>query len=90
MAGSIGLNTLIVLEKMEHVPPEIEEGKDVEKPKRDAIFEQVAKIVNTVIVPARVFSMSDSAEQEVLYGTPGYMFSLLSIMDKLEPWRSKN
>jgi hypothetical protein len=34
--------------------------------------------------------MEKEAEVEVLYGTPGYMFSLLSILTKLEPWRTKN
>lgn len=34
--------------------------------------------------------MEPKCEVEVLYGTPGYMFSLISILVKLEPWRRKN
>ena len=34
--------------------------------------------------------MDDKAEVEVLYGTPGYMFSLITILHKLEPWNGKN
>ena len=36
MAASVGLNTLLFLEKMEHIPAEIEEGKkDYEAPLRN-------------------------------------------------------
>jgi hypothetical protein len=34
--------------------------------------------------------MENEAEVEVLYGTPGYMFSLLSILSKIDPWRTKD
>jgi len=34
--------------------------------------------------------MEPNCEVEVLYGTPGYMFSLITILAKLEPWRRKN
>ena len=44
----------------------------------------------THIVPAHIFSMQPTAEVEVLYGTPGYMFSLISILDKFGPWRAKH
>ena len=57
MAAGLGLNTLLILEKMEHIPPEVEEGKDYEKEKRDAEFAQVLKIIKDVIIPANVFSM---------------------------------
>lgn len=53
MAASVGLTTLVFLEKMEQIPPEMEEGKkDVEADRRLAIFEELAKMVLEVIVPA--------------------------------------
>lgn len=53
MAASVGITTLIFLEKMEQIPPEIEEGKkDVEADRRLAIFDELAKIVLEKIIPA--------------------------------------
>jgi hypothetical protein len=53
MAASVGITTLIFLEKMEQIPPEIEEGKkDVEADRRLAIFDELAKMVLEKIIPA--------------------------------------
>ena len=91
MAASVGLNTLLFLEKMEHVPSEQEEGKkDYEAELRNKTFEEIARIVFEGIIPAQMFSMEKTAEVEVLYGTPGYMYCLIAILSRLEPWRKKN
>lgn len=90
MAASVGFYTMLILEKMEQIPPEVEEGKDLQADLREETLAQVAKQVMTHIVPAHIFSMQPTAEVEVLYGTPGYMFSLISILEKLEPWRGRH
>ena len=91
MAASVGLYTLLIWEKMEQIPPEMEEGKkDFDAEMRKACFEELAMLVMSKIVPAQMFSMENEAEVEVLYGTPGYMYSLLSILSKIEPWRTKD
>lgn len=91
MAASVGLNTLLFLEKMEHVPPEVgADKKDYEAPLRNVMFEEISQIVFSGIVPAQVFSMEANCEIEVLYGTPGYMWSLISILHRLGPWKGKN
>jgi len=91
MAASIGLYTLLIWEKIEQIPAEMEEGKkDFDRERRKACFEDITMLVISKIVPAQIISIENEAEVEVLYGTPGYMYSLLSILSKIEPWRTKD
>lgn len=92
MSASVGLYTLIFLEKIENVPPEpIEEGKkDVDEKQRKALFADLTSMISKQLLPAASKSFDKGAEVEVLYGTPGYIYTLVVILHKLGPWGGKN